>query len=304
MANLKEIRTRISSVTNTQKVTSAMKMVSAAKLRKAQDAVTKVRPYSQKMQEIIEIVSSAASVGRFTSPLYTSNYSGKVLIILVTSNKGLCGIYNTAIVRYMLDWVESHKDTDLKYRDLEFITVGKKGFDMLSRLNYKIIDRNDELANKSNYKISEQFIYDLIQRFLKDEFCEIHIFYNRFINAASHKPMGEKLLPISVSKQEKAAQTDKAEKAERALSADFILEPNPEAILNDLTIKALEMQFHKVILDSAASEHGARMTAMHQATSNASELIYNLTLFYNKARQDAITNELLEIVSGANALKG
>jgi len=291
MANLKEIRIRIASVTNTRQVTSAMKMVSAAKLRKAQDAITKIKPYAQKMQEIVATVSSSVSE-RFASPLFTGNKSKNVLVIVVTSNKGLCGLYNASVVRSALDWIENNKATIFNNKEVVFATIGRKGYDILAKQNKKIIYRNDELANKPTYELSSEFINNIVARYLLHEVSRVYIFYNCFKNAASQKPVMERLIPITLKK------------TKGNIISDFILEPNSDAIMKGLVPKMMEIQFHAIVLDATASEHGARMTAMHQATDNATELIDTLRLYYNKARQDAITNELLEIVSGAEALKG
>ncbi len=291
MANLKEIRTRIISVTNTRQVTSAMKMVSAAKLRKSQDAIFKIKPYADKMQHIMETVSGTIKAN-INSPLFRVGANGNTLVILITSNKGLCGVFNAGITRMALDWVRTERTHALANNQVKFFSVGKKGHDVLSKLGLDIIGREDNLIQKPAYDFSAFFVQELIRKFSNREFVEIVVFYNSFKNAASQQPLKEMFLPIIMPEATDTRPTE------------FILEPSPEYILEELAPKMLEIRLHKIILDSIASEHGARMTAMHKATDNASELISTLKLNYNKARQDSITKEILEIVSGANALKG
>ncbi|MDD4746447.1 MAG: ATP synthase F1 subunit gamma [Salinivirgaceae bacterium] len=291
MANLKEIRTRILSVTNTRQVTSAMKMVSAAKLRKAQDAIFKIKPYSEKMQQIIETVSGSLE-GTLSTPLFTQREIKKTLIILVTSNKGLCGVFNTSITRSAIEWAKSERAELFKNNNIEFFTVGRKGYESIIKSEMNSAGREDNLLHKPSYDFSAFFIKHLIGEYTEKRFDEIVVFYNSFKNAATQIPTMEKLLPISMPEHS----------AKEPI--EFILEPNPEVILEELAPKMLEVRFHKVILDSIASEHGARMTAMHKATDNATDLINDLKLTYNRARQDSITKEILEIVSGANALQG
>jgi F-type H+-transporting ATPase subunit gamma len=291
MANLKEIRTSIISVTNTRQVTSAMKMVSAAKLRKSQDAILKIKPYSDKMQHIIETVSGSITAN-LSSPLFRLGHSGNTLVILITSNKGLCGVFNTGIARMALDWIKSERAEAKKDNKVKFFTIGKKGHDVISRLGFEIIGREDNLIHKPSFDFTAFFVKELVKKFSNREFNEVVIFYNSFKNAASQQPIMETYLPIKMPESAETKQPD------------FILEPSPEHILEELAPKMLEIRLHKIILDSIASEHGARMTAMHKATDNATELINTLKLTYNKARQDSITKEILEIVSGANALQG
>lgn len=293
MANLKEIRTRITSVTNTRQVTSAMKMVSAAKLRKAQEAVAKIRSYSDKMLEIIDSVGKSVTES-FDSPLFKLKPTGSTLVILVTSNKGLCGVFNSAITRMAVDWVKTEHAEELENKQVTFLTIGKKGFDVISRMGFDIIGRNDNLVNKPSYNLTTFFTKTLLEKYNNGEYREIIIFYNSFKNVATQQPLMETFLPIKIEKNDD----------EKHDALEYILEPNSDAILEELAPKMLETEMHKIILDSIASEHGARMTAMHIATDNATELLDTLTLNYNKERQYSITNELLEIVSGANALKG
>lgn len=293
MANLKEIRTRIISVTNTRQVTSAMKMVSAAKLRKSQDAIAKIKPYAEKMQEIIESVGQYVA-DSFESPLFKNSSQGEVRVVLVTSNKGLCGVFNTSVIRKAVDWVKTERPQELKNNQVKFDTIGKKGFEVISKLNFQIAGRHDELVNKPTFEQTSDYTSQLIEGFLKGDIREVVVFYNRFKNVATQEPMKEKVLPITGPN---ALQTNDRQ-------VQYILEPDADYIIEELAPMSLKIQIHKVILDSLASEHGARMTAMHKATDNASELIDTLRLNYNKARQDNITGEILEIVSGANALKG
>ena len=291
MANLKEIRTRIGSVTNTRQVTNAMKMVSAAKLRKAQDTILKIKPYSEKMQKIIETVSGSLN-NDITSPLFNQRDIKKTLVLVVTSNKGLCGIFNSSVTKMAIEWAKSEREELYNSKNVEFFAIGKKGFETLSRLKLPIKGREDNLIHNASYDFSAYFIQHVIKNYTDFQCDEIVVFYNSFKNAASQKPTMERLLPICLPAQNKKT------------NSDFILEPNPQIILEELAPKMLEIQFHKIISDSIASEHGARMTAMHKATDNATDLINSLKLTYNRARQFNITKEILEIVSGANALQG
>ncbi|HOG20292.1 MAG TPA: ATP synthase F1 subunit gamma [Salinivirgaceae bacterium] len=293
MANLKEIRTRIVSVSNTRQVTSAMKMVSAAKLRKSQEAVTKIRSYSNKMLEIVESVGKSVTES-FDSPLFKLKPTGNTLVILVTSNKGLCGIFNAAITRMAVDWVKTERAEELENKQVTFFTIGKKGYDVVSRMGFDISGRDDNLVNKPSYNLTTLFTKTLLEKYNNGEYREIVVFYNSFKNVATQQQLMETFLPIKIKKSDD----------EKYDALEYILEPNADAILEELAPKMLETEMHKIVLDSIASEHGARMTAMHIATDNATELLDTLTLNYNKERQYSITNELLEIVSGANALKG
>lgn len=284
MANLKEIRNRIGSVSSTMQITSAMKMVSAAKLKKAQDAITAMRPYADKLTELLQNLSSGLDSDSGSN--YADNREvKKVLIVAISSNRGLAGAFNSNIIK------EAKRLVEDKYanQEVSFVTIGKKANDIIEKSHNVIVNNNqvfDELTFDNVASIAE----DLMERFVTGEFDKIEIIYNKFKNAATQIVTTEQFLPILP-----------VETAE-ASSADYIFEPSKQEIVEGLIPKALKTQLFKGIRDSVASEHGARMTAMHKATDNATELRDALKLQYNKARQAAITNEILEIVGGAEAL--
>ena len=284
MANLKEIRNRIASVSSTMQITSAMKMVSAAKLKKAQDAITAMRPYSDKLTELIQNLSGAID-GDTPNPYTQLRPVNKALLIVITSNRGLCGGFNSNIIKATNSYLSKHANASV-----DLITLGKKGNDSLSKNNNINTNNNaifDDLSFSNASEIAEAFM----QAFAQKEYDRVDVVYNRFKNAASQVVTTETLLPIS-------AETEDSNSA----TADYIFEPTQEEIVNELLPKSVKMQLFKALRDSFASEHGARMTAMHKATDNATELRDQLKLKYNKARQAAITNEILEIVGGAEAL--
>jgi len=284
MANLKEIRNRISSIGSTMKITSAMKMVSAAKLKKAQDAIVHMRPYSNKLTELLQNLSATLDSddgGEFT----VQRDIKKVLIVAITSNRGLCGGFNSSIVK---EAVRMAKET-YAGKEVSFLTIGKKGNDILSK-QYTIYNFESNLFDDLTFENTTPFAEDLMEQFVTGNFDRIDLVYNRFKNAATQIVTQEQYLPIVSSEEADDAGTD------------YIFEPNKEDIVKGLIPKSLKMQLYKALRDSYASEHGARMTAMHKATDNATELRDDLLLVYNKARQAAITNEILEIVGGAEAL--
>ncbi len=286
MANLKEIRNRISSVSSTMQITSAMKMVSAAKLKKAQDAVAAVKPYSEKLDELIGFLSRG-SVGIENNEYFRVNSTNKILIVPITSNRGLCGAFNSNIIKETLRLNE----TDFKNKDVEVLSIGKKGGDILSK-SIQLKSRHDDLFDDLNFKNIE-IVADLIMRAYREkEYDKIILVYNRFKNAATQIVTVDNFLPV-----EKITEKTKIKRF------DTFFEPSETEILKSLIPKSLKVKFYKSLRDSFASEHGARMTAMHKATDNATELRDELKLTYNKARQASITNEILEIVGGAEALK-
>ena len=286
MPNLKEIRNRISSVTSTMKITSAMKMVSAAKLKKAQDAVTAMRPYSEKLGELMssfyEIISTS-SVSQLSEKRDIKN----VLLIPICSNKGLCGAFNSNVIKKAISLKNKPNFSKAKF---SFLIIGKKANDIISKTE-NVISNHSDIFENINYDDTASAVDSVIELFSNGKFDHVELIYNTFKNAANQTTITEQFLPIS-----------KPEGTE-ALS-DYIFEPSMEQIVSDLVPKSLKIQLYKAIRDSFAGEHGARMTAMHKATDNASELKSELVLTYNKARQAAITNEILEIVSGAEALNG
>jgi F-type H+-transporting ATPase subunit gamma len=291
MPSLKEIRNRITSVGSTMQITSAMKMVSAAKLKRAQDAITQLRPYAEKLQEILGNLSATLDL---SENAYSDQREEKnILIISVTSNRGLCGGFNNNIIK-RVNYLVNTEYTD---KNVHVLCLGKKIKDVYKRTPHYYI--NDSIAHVEDIFADLSFdnvaviAKDMMERFTAKEFDKVVIVYNKFINAASQEVMTEQFLPIIP-----AAQDDN-----KAIG-DYIFEPSKNEIVEDMIPKSLKIQLFKAILDSNASEHGARMTAMHKATDNAKELQRNLKLSYNKARQAAITNEILEIVGGAEALNG
>jgi F-type H+-transporting ATPase subunit gamma len=295
MANLKEVRSRIESVNSTKQITSAMKMVSAAKLRKAQNAIQNMRPYAVKLAEIMQHIS--ASLGQSTESVYTQQRAPeRVLIVAIASNRGLSGPFNANVAKAVLSRIRHNYDAQYKAGHLEIYTIGKKVFDFLKARKITVAHRSDALLDDLSFDNIAPVAQSLLKDFTDKKFDRIDIIYNQFKNAAVQVLTIEQLLPI-------APQATAPDAAKEKSKTDFIFEPSREEILHELIPRALTIQFYKALLDSAASEHGARMTAMHKATDNANELIKSLKLSYNKARQAAITNEILEIVSGAEALK-
>ena len=288
MANLKEIRNRISSVSSTMQITSAMKMVSAAKLKKAQDAITTMRPYADKQTELLQSLS--ATLDSDIGSDYTADREvKKVLLVAISSNRGLAGAFNSNIVKSSLSLINE----TYKGKQVDFFTLGKKANDVLNK-EQTIIENNIEIFDDLTYENNAQIAQKLMNLFTDGTYDKIILIYNKFKNAATQIIMNEQFLPI-VSNQELD---------EKVEVSDYIFEPSKEKIVEELIPKSLKMQLFKALRDSSASEHGARMTAMHKATDNATELRDALTLQYNKARQAAITNEILEIVGGAEALAG
>ncbi len=285
MSGLKEIRNRISSVSSTMQITNAMKMVSAAKLKKAQDSISATLPYSNKLSGLIQNISTSGE--SLDSPFFIQRSIKKILVVAITSNRGLCGGFNSNVIKEVSRLIE----TKYLSKKVEIICIGKKGRDILSKKNNVIDSFNsvyDEFSYENVKKIAELFM----EKFSDESYDEIILVYNHSKNAASQHLTIEPYLPIEEDAEESTAQA----------SRDYIFEPSQSEILNELIPKALVVQLFKAISDSIAGEHGARMTAMHKATDNASEIRDQLKLTYNKARQAAITNEILEIVGGAEAL--
>ena len=290
MANLKEIRNRITSVESTMQITSAMKMVSAAKLKRAQDAIVLMRPFAKKFNDLLVNVSSA--LDNSDHHMMKSNNGNKVLLIALSSNRGLCGGFNNNVVKEIKKTISSNPENNYSV-----LAVGKKVFEAFKKSDF--INKSDHIPSEAqsiwdslNYENSIEITNKLISAFKNNEFDKAFIIYNSFKNAAVQTIKNEPFLPVN--------QPDNVSRT----NIDYIYEPDKEEILNDLIPQSLKIQFYKALLDSFASEHGARMTAMHKATDNANEMKNELKLFYNKARQAAITNEILEIVAGAEALGG
>jgi F-type H+-transporting ATPase subunit gamma len=297
MANLKEIRTRITSVKSTQQVTSAMKMVSAAKLRKAQDAIIQMRPYAEKLQEILAQVSQNIDPG--ANKKYANRDQVKrILLIPITSNRGLCGGFNANVVKKTTELVNDVYADYYRQGAVDIYAIGKKANDGLKAKGIKVTQVNNEILDTPNFSAVSALAETFMNAYADGKYDKVIIIYNQFKNAAVQLLIQEQFLPVKME-QKQASASEK-----RGYSLDYYYEPSVEGIVDVVIPKSLKVQFFKAILDSIASEHGARMTAMHKATDNASDLIKQLNLTYNKARQASITNEILEIVGGANALKG
>lgn len=287
MANLKELRSRITSVSSTMQITSAMKMVSAAKLSKAQDAITAMRPYSEKLTELLQSLS--ASMADEQGSKYAEQREVKnVLFVAISSNRGLAGAFNTNIIKAVKYLAGAHYAD----KNVEVMTLGKKGNDILSK-SFKVYKNNNAIFDDLTYDNVADIAEELMQLFVDGKYDKIVIVYNQFRNAATQIVMNEQFLPILPPAE-----------IDENVSLDYIFEPSKEEIVTELIPKSLKMLLYKGLRDSFASEHGARMTAMHKATDNATELRDALKLSYNKARQASITNEILEIVGGAEALNG
>ena len=287
MANLKEIRSRITSVSSTMQITSAMKMVSAAKLKRAQDAITQMRPYANKLSELLQNLSS--NLDSSDSSVYSKQREvNNVLIVAITSNRGLCGGFNANIIKKTKLIIEE----SYPKAKTSIISIGKKSSEHFKKNSYEVISTHDELYNEISFSAVSKIAEEIMTVFVNGEYDRVYLVYNQFKNAATQNVMQESFLPVQNDKEKTTQKTD------------YIFEPSQTKIVNSLIPKSLKTQLFKAILDSHASEHGARMTAMHKATDNASELKKDLTLTYNKARQAAITGEILEIVGGAEALNG
>ena len=284
MANLKEIRNRITSVSSTMQITSAMKMVSAAKLKKAQDAITAMRPYADKLTELLQNLSASLE-GDSGSKYADNRVVKKVLVVAITSNRGLCGAFNTNILKQAVNLTENVHSG----KQVDFMAIGKKANDYLGK-RYKVIANHSKVYDDLTFDNISEIADDLMELFTNGTYDRIEVVYNSFKNAATQIVMTEQFLPIVPME------------GENNVSADYTFEPSKVEIVEQLIPKSLKTQLYKGIRDSFASEHGARMTAMHKATDNATELRDQLKLTYNKARQAAITNEILEIVGGAEAL--
>ncbi|WP_421921108.1 ATP synthase F1 subunit gamma [Marinifilum sp.] len=287
MANLKEIRTRISSVQKTKQVTAAMKMVSAAKLKKAQDAIVQIRPYADKLHEILSNLTGSLIPD---DNLYgIERKADKILLIAITSNKGLCGAFNSNVMKQVNVLTEGVYASQSQQGHVDVLCIGKQAYEILKK-THKVIGEHNSLYDDLSFENVSALAESIMEEFVDGRYDKVELVYNQFKNAGVQILTTEQFLPVQ------------HEEEENHVHSDYIFEPNKEEIVQDLIPKSLKTQFFKAMLDSFASEHGARMTAMHKATDNASDLLQDLNLTYNKARQAAITNEILEIVSGANAL--
>ncbi|MFQ5602151.1 MAG: ATP synthase F1 subunit gamma [bacterium] len=285
MATLRDIRRRISSVKSTQQITKAMKMVSAAKLRKAQDRLIHSRPYAERMAELLAHVT--AKVDRSQHPLLAERDSKKICYVVVAADRGLCGSFNANVLRTAKNEIERHDG------DHNLITVGRKSSEHFARRGFEIVEKYDNIFDELAFKNAETISALIQEKYLADEFDRIYVIYNQFKSAAVQKMVVHQLLPIEAKMPE----------VEKYQPVDYLYEPSIQDILNELCPKHLNVQMWRILLESYASEQGARMVAMESATENAEEMIYDLTLYYNKVRQAAITEEISEIVGGAEALR-
>ena len=283
MPNLKEIRSRIASVASTMQITSAMKMVSAAKLKRAQDKIVQMRPYAEKLTQLLGDLTKnldPAEGGDFSKQRPVKNN----LIVTITSNRGLCGGFNANVIKKAIQIYDKDVNTDI-------LSIGKKSSEFFQKNNYNLISSHDDIYNNLSFDSVASLASEIMDKFTRGDYDRISLIYNQFKNAATQNLLVEEFLPIKLTE-------DSVDLA----ASDYIFEPKEQEIVQHLIPKALKTQLFKALLDSLASEHGARMTAMHKATDNASDLKDDLTLSYNKARQAAITGEILEIVGGAEAL--
>lgn len=291
MANLKEVRTRIQSVKSTQQITKAMKMVAASKLRRAQDAILQMRPYVEKLSGILE--NTIASLeGSHQSEYSVAREVEKTLVVVITSDRGLCGAFNTNAIKSALSLIEEKYQQQETSNNLWILPIGKKAFEYFSKRNYQVIDNFYEIFSDLTFEKAKEAAEYAMLGFINEEFDTVELVYNEFKNVATQVLRTEQFLPIV-----KEASEEKVDS-----STDYIFEPSVEFIVKELIPRTLKVQLYKAILESNASEHGARMTAMDQATENAGDLLKELRLVYNRSRQAAITTEILEIVGGAEAL--
>jgi F-type H+-transporting ATPase subunit gamma len=292
MANLKEVRNRISSVNSTQQITKAMKMVSAAKLKRATSAIVELRPYANKLKELLSNLSASLEDG--SSPFLQQREPVRVLLVAVTSNRGLAGAFNSNVIKTVNNLIAEKYSEQFKACNVSIIAIGKKAQEFYERRKYNVIGNNNEVYNDLHFNTVSVITESIMEGFLKGQYDRVEIVYNHFRNAAVQFLITEQLLPVPKSEQEA--------EAKNAKQVDYILEPSQSEIVEQLIPKNIRIQLYRAVLDSVASEHGARMTAMDKATENAGDLLKALKLSYNQARQAAITTELTEIVSGAAAL--
>ena len=296
MANLKEVRNRIKSVSSTQQITKAMKMVSAAKLKRATNAIVQLRPYANKLKELLANLSASLEDG--SSPFLVAREPKKVLVIVVTSNRGLAGAFNANAIKTANNLIAEKYGEQLRAGNVSIVAIGKKSQEYYERRKYNVIGNNNDLYLDLNFENASKITESIMHGFLKGDYDRVELVYNQFKNAAVQILVAEQLIPVP--KPEVKKEVVKTEP--KGMLIDYILEPSKEKIVEELIPKNIKIQLYKAVLDSNASEHGARMTAMDKATDNAGELLKALKLSYNQARQAAITTELTEIVSGAAAL--
>jgi len=294
MANLKAIRTRISSVKSTRQITSAMKMVSAARLRKAQDRIMQLRPYATKLREILAGLAKSLEDTGEASVFSRKSEPKKVLIVVITSNRGLCGGFNANVIREVRRLVSEDYADQYSKGNLAFMAIGKKGYDYVRKLENAEVEEFNHIYGRLGFETVSKLASAIMADFICEQVHKVVLVYNQFKNAAVQKLTTEVFLPVEMEESDDTS----------PVISDYIYEPSREEIVTELIPRSLKIQFYKALLDSFAAEHGARMTSMHTATDNATSLIRDLTLQYNKARQASITSQILEVVSGAEALKG
>jgi F-type H+-transporting ATPase subunit gamma len=294
MANLKAIRSRVNSVKSTKQITSAMKMVSAAKLRKAQDKIVRLRPYANKLYEIQMDLSRSLADSEVENIYGKISQPEKVLLIVVTSNSGLCGAFNANVIKEARILISEKYNEQFKSGNLKLLTIGKKGFDFFRKQSLDMLPEQNNLLNELSFENVAEVAEQVMNSFVAGEFDRVELIYNQFKNAAVQILKTEQFLPVETAVPGEATTSP----------VDYIYEPDKLEIINELIPKSLKIQFYKAVLNSFVAEHGARMTAMHMATDNATTMIEELTLMLNKARQATITNQILEVVSGAEALRG
>jgi F-type H+-transporting ATPase subunit gamma len=289
MANLKEVKNRISSVNSTQQITKAMKMVAAAKLRRAQDSIMQMRPYAQKLGEVLDNVSAGLESGQ--SDFSTSRDEDSILIVAISSDRGLCGPFNSNVFKTAVQLIHTKYEAQFNSGDVQILTIGKKSLEYFKKRKYNVISEYSDMFTNLSFEKARVAADFVLKEFADEKFDKVELVYNEFKNIATQILKTDQLLPL-----------EEASSDDSNLHNDYIFQPNQEVLVEQLIPKSLKVQFYKAILESNASEHGARMTAMDKATENADELLKDLKLKYNQTRQAAITTEILEIVSGAEAL--
>ena len=302
MANLKEVRNRISSVSSTQQITKAMKMVSAAKLKRATNAIVQLRPYANKLKDLLANLSASLEDG--ASPYLQDRQPLRVLIVVVSSNRGLAGAFNTNVIKTANNLIAEKYSEQLKAGNVSIVSIGKKSQEYYQRRKYNVIGNNNDLYLDLNFINSSKITEAIMHGFINGDYDRVELVYNHFRNAAVQYQVAEQLLPVPKPEAKPKEQAVKGKEGVIETQVDYILEPSQQEIVEQLIPKNIKIQLYRAVLDSNASEHGARMTAMDKATENAGDLLKALKLSYNQARQAAITTELTEIVSGAAALGG
>lgn len=305
MANLKEVKGRIQSVTSTQQITKAMKMVAAAKLRRAQDRITQMRPYSQRLSAIIQNVSKASESDDIPNPYGEERSVNNVLLVVVTSDRGLCGAFNSNVFKFTRSIIDEKYKYLERSGNIHIMPIGRRSYDYFTKRQFKVVGDYYELFGDLSFEKARDAAQHAMNGFLEDRYDRVVLVYNEFKNVATQILRSEQMLPIlppEPEKKEEEKPVKEGEKKKLKPVVDYIYEPSKETIFNEIIPNSLKTQFYKSLLESNASEHGARMTAMDQATDNAGELLKELKLTYNRTRQAAITKEILEIVGGAEAL--